>query len=206
MSNDFMKTIQDRRTFYAIGRKPILTDGEITSLVEKVVRCAPTAFNSQGGRTVVLLGKEHEKLWDETADILQKIVPDDQFPKTQAKLSSFRSGYGTILFFEDQKTVAELQQKFALYKENFPVWSLESSGMLQFMIWTALEDAGYGASLQHYNPLIDNAVTSNWNIPADWKLLAQMPFGSREAEPDAKTFLPIAGRVSVFRENSLPQI
>lgn len=205
MSKKFFEMVQNRRTYYAIGRKPILSDDEIVNLAEEAVKYAPTAFNSQSGRVAVLLGKDHEKLWEETADILQKIVPAEQFLKTQEKIDSFRAGYGTILFFEDQKTVSELQQKFALYKDNFPVWSLESSGILQFIIWTALEEAGYGASLQHYNPLIDDAVTSNWKIPKDWKLLGQMPFGSREGKPDPKTFLPISERVKVFRESDPPK-
>lgn len=205
MSKNFMEAVQNRRTYYAIGRELILADEEIVNLVEDCVKHAPTAFNSQSGRVAVLLGKDHEKLWEETADILQKIVPAEQFLKTQEKINSFKAGYGTILFFEDQKTVEELQQKFALYKENFPIWSLESSGILQFIIWTALEEAGYGASLQHYNPLIDEAVLSNWNLPKNWKLLAQMPFGSRKAKPDQKTFLPITGRVNLFNEKDPPK-
>jgi predicted oxidoreductase (fatty acid repression mutant protein) len=87
---------------------------------------------------------------------------------------------------------------FGLYKDNFPVWSLQSSGMLQFTIWTALEDAGLGASLQHYNPLIDDQVKSLWKLPDKWKLLAQMPFGKPLAAPSEKEFLPLEGRVKVF--------
>lgn len=199
MSKEFCKAVQERRTYYAIGREPILTDDEIVSLVEDAVKHAPTAFNSQSGRVAVLLHGDHEKLWEETTDVLQKIVPEVQFSKTREKIKSFWDGTGTILFFEDQKTIAELQQKFALYQENFPVWSLESSGMLQYIVWTALEEAGLGASLQHYNPLIDETVSSNWKIPKEWKLLGQMPFGSPMGEPEPKTFLPITDRVKVFR-------
>lgn len=199
MEKGFRKAVEDRRTYYSIGREPVLTDDKIIRLVEDAVKYAPTAFNSQGGRVVLLLHGEHEKLWDETLGILRKIVPAEQFPKTQQKIQSFRNGCGTVLFFEDQKTVAQLQQKFALYKENFPVWSLESSGMLQFIVWTALEEAGLGVSLQHYNPLIDDAVASGWHVPKEWKLLGEMPFGSPTAEPDPKTCLPISDRVKIFR-------
>ena len=61
-----------------------------------------------------------------------------------------------------------------------------------------LEDAGLGASLQHYNPLIDEAVAREWKLPASWKLTAQMPFGSPECKPDEKTFLPLDGRLKMF--------
>lgn len=50
---------------------------------------------------------------------------------------------------------------------------------------------GAGASLQHYNPLIDDAVAAEWKLPASWKLISQMPVGSREAPAGEKTFEPI---------------
>ena len=49
--------------------------------------------------------------------------------------------------------------------------------MHQLAVWTMLEDAGFGASLQHYNPLIDKEVRERWDLPAAWRLFAQMPFG-----------------------------
>ena len=46
--------------------------------------------------------------------------------------------------------------------------------MHQLAVWTMLEDEGMGASLQHYNPLIDDEVRKVWNLSDDWKLIAQM--------------------------------
>ena len=184
MEKNFSEAVQNRRSYYAIGKEKVLSDEEIIRLIEDAVKYAPTAFNSQSARAVVLLGAEHEKLWNETMEILRAIVPAKNFASTEEKISSFRSGYGTVLYFEDQSVVSGLQEQFPLYKDNFPVWSLESSGMLQFIVWTALESKGYGASLQHYNPLIDEKVASNWNIPKEWKLLGQMPFGKPTASPD----------------------
>lgn len=199
MDNQFMDAVKKRRSFYSISKEKVLSDEEIVGLIQDAVKYAPTAFNSQSARAVVLLGKEHDKLWEETLQILRGIVPEKNFASTQEKIDSFRDGYGTILYFEDQSIVTGLQEQFPLYKDNFPVWSLESSGMLQFIIWTALESNGYGASLQHYNPLIDEKVAANWNIPKEWKLLGQMPFGKPTASPDEKTFLPLEDRVKIYR-------
>lgn len=88
--------------------------------------------------------------------------------------------------------------KFSLYKDNFPIWSLQSNGMLEFAVWTMLEDEGLGASLQHYNPLVDEGVRKAWNLPASWKLLAEMPFGSVEAPAGTKEFLPLEERMKVI--------
>ncbi len=124
-----------------------------------------------------MLGEQHDKLWDITKETLRKIVPENNFTSTEEKMNAFKSGYGTVLYFEDNQVVEELQENFALYKDNFPIWSQQSSGMLQFAIWTALEIEGFGATLQHYNPLIDEEVRKEWEVPESWKLIAQMPFG-----------------------------
>ena len=112
---------------------------------------------------------------------------------------SFAAGYGTVLFFEDTNVVRDLQQKFPGYAGNFPVWSEQTSAMHQLAIWTMLEDAGFGASLQHYNPLIDNEVRKRWSLPEEWRLIAQMPFGTPAGEPGEKTFKPLDERIRVFR-------
>jgi predicted oxidoreductase (fatty acid repression mutant protein) len=62
-----------------------------------------------------------------------------------------------------------------------------------------LEDMGFGVNLQHYNPLIDEAVAREWNIPATWKLIAEMPFGVPAGEPGEKDFKPLDDRVKVFK-------
>lgn len=199
MSKDFYNAVKDRRSFYAISKESPVSDTRIQEIVNEAVKYAPTAFNSQSGRVMVLLGGNHDKLWDLTKEELRKIVPPEGFNSTESKIDSFKSGYGTVLFFEDQSVVESLQRQFELYKDNFPVWSLESNGMLQYIVWTSLELEGFGASLQHYNPLIDSAVGSEWNIPSNWKLMAQMPFGKPVASPDEKQFQPLDFRVKFLK-------
>src|SRR5690606_41370671 len=81
---------------------------------------------------------------------------------------------------------------------NCPIWSEQSSGIAQFAVWVAFAEAGIGASLQHYNPVVGEAVASTWNIPASWKLRAQMPFGSNEAGFGEKSFMDDAERFLIF--------
>ena len=199
MSKDFYNAVKDRRSFYGISKESTVSDTRIQEIVNEAVKYAPTAFNSQSGRVMVLLGGHHDKLWDLTKEELRKIVPPESFSSTESKIDSFKNGYGTVLFFEDQSVVESLQRQFELYKDNFPVWSLESSGMLQYIVWTSLELEGFGASLQHYNPLIDSAAGSEWNIPSNWKLMAQMPFGKPAALPDEKQFQPLDFRVKFLK-------
>jgi uncharacterized protein len=200
MSSSFFDAVKSRRSYYALSKDPVATDERIEEIVGEALKHVPSSFNSQGGRVVILLGDHHDRLWEITKAELKKIAPPESFPATEAKIDgAFRSGYGTILYFEDTGVVEGLQQKFPLYRENFPVWASQSSGMLQYAIWTALELEGFGATLQHYNPVIDEAVQAAWGIPATWKLLAQMPFGRPAAQPAAKDFQPLAGRLRLFK-------
>lgn len=198
MGTDFMSAVKNRRSYYAISKDSPVSDETLHELINEAVKYTPSAFNSQSARVVVLLGQKHDQLWDLTKETLRKIVPADKFAPTEEKMNAFKSGYGTVLFFEDQSVVENMQNQFALYKDNFPIWSNQSSGMLQFVVWTALEDAGFGASLQHYNPLIDEEVASTWNLPSTWKLIAQMPFGKPVADPGEKTFHPLEERVKFY--------
>lgn len=199
MDKFLYNAVEGRRSFYAIGKEKVVADEEILGIIRHAVKYAPSAFNSQSARVMVLLGDEHNKLWSITKEALKDIVPPENFSSTEEKLTSFQKGYGTILYFEDQDTVAGLQKKFPIYKENFPVWSLQSSGMLQYSIWMMLEAAGLGVSLQHYNPLIDEKVKTIWKIPESWKLLAEMPFGKPLTVPDPKSFLPMSDRIKIFK-------
>jgi uncharacterized protein len=71
--------------------------------------------------------------------------------------------------------------------------------MHQFTLWTALEAEGLGANLQHYNPVIDDKVAAQWNVPKDWELNAQLVFGRPATKPSrSKTFKPIEERFKVY--------
>lgn len=199
MSKDFAKAIEERRTYYGLSKETIVSDDRIKDVIEHSVKYTPSAFNSQSARVQVLLGKEHDKFWSITMEALRKIVPADNFKSTEEKINSFASAYGTVLYYEDQNVVKSLQEQFALYKDNFPVWSQQSSGMLQLVVWVALQNEGYGASLQHYTELIEKDVAKEWNIPDNWKLIGQMPFGKPTAEPGDKVFVPISERVKVVK-------
>ncbi len=199
MKDSFEDFTEKRRSIYSLGQKQVLSEEKITELVEHAVKHCPSAFNSQSARVVILFGKNYQRFWEIVAETLKGIVPERSFETTAKKLESFKNGLGTILFFEDMDVVKSLQEKFPLYADNFPKWSLQSNGMLEYVVWTSLAERNVGASLQHYNPVIDEAVAKEWKLLESWQLLAQMPFGSIEIPADEKTFEPVDKRVKVFK-------
>ena len=194
----FLNSIKSRRTIYAIGKNLSVNQEKIEETIREAVKHSPSSFNSQTSRVVTLYGESHVKFWEIVRETLRKIVPAEAFAGTSAKIDSFAAGFGTALFYEDQDVVKGLQQQFATYAENFPIWSEHSSAIAQFATWTALSEIGIGASLQHYNPIIDEEVAQTFDVPANWKLRAQLVFGSIEAEAGDKEYMDDAVRFKTF--------
>lgn len=199
MSKNILESLKERRSIYALSKESTVSDERIKEIVEEAVLHSPSSFNSQSSRVVVLIGENHDKLWDITTETLRKIVPADQFEATAQRMASFKAGYGSVLFFEDETVVKGLQEQFPSYADNFPIWANQASAMLQLVIWTAFAEEGLGASLQHYNPLIDEEVKKEWSIPQEWKLIAQLPFGKTAAPAGEKAFQPVEERVKFVK-------
>lgn len=190
MNSEFNKLLAKRRSIYALGDNVNETPEAIYELIKEAVRNSPTAFNSQTVRTVVLFGRASDKVWDIVENRLRSEVPNEEaFAKTKEKIATFRAGFGTILFLTDTAIVEKLEKDFPLYAANFADWAEQGIGGAQQAVWTALAEQNLGASLQHYNPLIDDAIHEAFNLPKEWKLRAEMPFGSIEAAAGKKDYL-----------------
>ncbi len=191
------EAIINRRSIRKVKRNENITKEKINEVIKTALN-APSSFNMQSGRMVVLMDNEHEKFWDIVKETLRPLVPEESFGATIERLQGFRDGAGTVLFFENQETVKKMQEKAPSYKENFPYWSHQGSAMLQYAVWLSFTAEGIGASLQHYNSIIDEEVKATWNIPAEWALVAQMPFGEPNDEPGERTFQPFEDVVKFY--------
>lgn len=201
MSDNTLKlhdSFENRRTIYALNDTLPVAKQAVIDTVEHAVLHTPSSFNSQTTRIVVLFGEEHKRLWDIAEKSLRAIVGEGDFSGTEQKMDGFRAAAGTILYFEDENDVKTLQEQFALYAESFPVWAEHTSAMHQYAIWTSLSDMGIGANLQHYAPIFEQEVAQAFDIPANWKMIAQMPFGGINAPAGDKAFKPISERVRIL--------
>ena len=146
----------------------------------------------------MLFGEQHQQLWDITEAKLRQAVGDGDFSSSKQKMDGFRAGTGTVLFFEDNEVIKSLQEKFALYADRFPIWAQQTSAMHQYALWTELATLEVGASLQHYNPLIDADIAAAFFVPDSWELVAQIPFGSILQSASEKTYQPVNERMRVL--------
>ncbi|KAK2838285.1 hypothetical protein FQN49_006433 [Arthroderma sp. PD_2] len=203
-TDTFIELAKARRSIYTLSNASTVPDSQIEKLVHDAILHVPSSFNTQTTRLVLLLQDENQKFWDVVAGVYETMVANGTFPEdkwksgTKPKLDSMRAGYGTILFYEDPTVIPGLCEKFPQYKDQFPIWAHHSNAMHQYFLWTTLESLGLGASLQHYNPIIDEKVAETFSLPSEWMLVAQMPFGVPTASPKEKTFDPVEPRIRVF--------
>jgi len=198
-ARNFLQTIQHRRTLYALSKKQILPDEEVIKYIRAFVKEAPSAFNVQSSRVVVLLGAEHDQYWGQIVpEALRAVAGEQAVEASKAKLAGFQAGTGTILFFEDMKLIQGQQEAYPQYAAAFPVWSQHASGMAQAFVWSGLESMGYGANLQHYGGLTGETLKSKYNLPDSYQIQSEMVFGYPEQPASEKEYMADHERVIAY--------
>ena len=178
--------MRKRRSFYELSNRVSYSPEYLIDLIKQTVRCCPSALNSQSARVVILLQDSHFEMWQMVKDVLRQNMPAYVFEGAEIKIDRCAAAYGTVLFFEDQDTVKALQKQKPLQADEFKQWSEQTSGMVQFAVWTALAGVGLGASLHHYNPSIDAKLSQMLDLPPHWALKAQLVFGGIMQVPEQK--------------------
>ncbi|KAI0389485.1 nitroreductase [Xylariaceae sp. FL0594] len=200
-SKSLLDAIRGRGSLHLLSSSDVsVPDARIEEIVREGILHAPSAFNGQAGRAVLLLRDEHTRFWDLAREAVREKVPQAAFESAfEPRIKLFRAAYGTILFYESQDALDKVTSQVPAVKAAMPQWSEHSTGMLQYMIWTMLCAEGLGVNLQHYSPMVDAVTAKQWNIPADWSLKAQMVFG-KPAGPriKPKDYQPVEERYKVF--------
>lgn len=196
---DTLKVIKQRRSIRKSIKDETLDESILEKRIEAAIKASPTAFNAQGSMVVLLLNTHHEMLWDITTEAVLKETEYSQKEKTEAKLNQFRQAHGTILFFEDEALEEHYKEKIPFVKDQVHDWAMQSNGMLQYSIWLLLEAMDLSASLQHYNPLIDQAVQETFKIDKRFRLVAQMPFGQADETVGEKKQKPLEDRFKLYK-------
>lgn len=195
----YTNIIKKRRSIYDLHKHLPISENKLMRILEDVITESPTAFNMQSEQVIVLMDGQHERLWSIVTKTLKEIVPADKFESTQKKMDMFKNAKGTILFFENKEIVEQLKKDFPLYKNQFDDFASRSMGILQGNIWNALAEVEIGASIQHYNPLIDQAVKEEWDIPDSYQLSSQMVFGGIGSIPEPKDKVDIQTRLHIYK-------
>jgi uncharacterized protein len=98
MSSAYLAAVKARRTYYPLKKESPIDDKRIQEIVSEAVLHAPSSFNSQSTRVVVLLKEEHEKLWEIAKTAVKAVAPPAQYATTEKKLEMFQGAYGSVSF------------------------------------------------------------------------------------------------------------
>jgi uncharacterized protein len=178
---DFVGGLKKHRSIMNLGRKINLDQEQLTKLIFEAVQTCPSAFTPSATRTILLLDKAHEQFWDIVIAQQKRVLSATIIESAELKIEQNRQALGTILFYEDQRTIYQLKKAKPLDGEAFPKLSEQNSGIAQFAAWSTLSQLGLGAHLQHYHDL-NVSVAQHFAIDVSWQMKAQLVFGSIESE------------------------
>lgn len=190
-----LEAIKQRRSMTNLAKTPQLDTKTISSTIQDVLMHTPSAFNSQSSGALVIYGNEHENFWEEVKIRVLPIVSDEKArERTNTKIEGFKCGDGTVIFLENQTINQSLRERFPLYASSVDLWADQGQGFVQYGVWLALHELGFGVSLQHYNPIIDDYIYDVLKIERHFKIVGQMPFGHINGKVNPKAFLDLKHR------------
>ena len=174
-----MDVIEKRRSNYDLGNNLEISKKDLINLLRKIVYYAPSPFNIQSSKIVLLNKKSHHLLWTTVVEeFLKKNNNGDLLDSDKARIKREEKAYGTILFYKDEQIIENFKKDLEDYeKNNLDEWCTQESAMLQMNIWNELRLRNIGAHIVHFDN-IDEEVSVAFDIDKNYKLVAMMVFGN----------------------------
>lgn len=91
----FLSAVEARRSIYDLTDASPISDERIKEIVSLGIKNAPSSFNVQSTRAVLVLRGEHKKLWDIGDKALKEDLPA-AYDALAPKVAGFRAAYGTV--------------------------------------------------------------------------------------------------------------
>jgi hypothetical protein len=194
---------ETRISCYTLTKESSIPDSRLYDIVGFAIKHAPSSFNVQSARAVILTKAEHDKLWEIADQTAKSTKSEKEYGMLSGMVRAFAGAYGTVLWFEDTDALDGLAAKNPMFGHLVPQWGDHSSGMHQFIVWTAFELEGLGCNLQHFNfmPEFSEAVLQHWNLPRSWQLKSQLVFGKPEnglVRKKDRTYAPVEERLKLI--------
>ena len=130
----FFATVQHRISCYNLANTSPISDARIHEIINTTVKHAPSTFNVQSARAVILLKRDHEKLWDIGDACLKKAMPEAAYTALAPKVQGLRAGYGSVLWFEDRATFNALTEKNPAIAQVVPQCESQAGPSLQTVL------------------------------------------------------------------------
>ena len=174
----YLDHVLKRRSIRKLASGPV-SDQTIQRILE-AGRWSPSSGNTQPTRIVVVKERNAE-FWDFIENTLKKKLQGEQLQRAVARLSGYRSGVFTLVFYEDT-TIAENSPP-GLNAEVWRNFGTQALGMAQVNVWNAIAAAGLAASNQHINFQMEEELREFLGVPATWKSYSIFPVGYADETP-----------------------
>ena len=92
----FLEAVKIRRSILSLAKSSPISDDRIVEIVNHGIKHAPSAFNVQSCRAIVLFGEEHNKLWNFGLQRAKETMPPQVFANYEGKIKGFGDAYGTV--------------------------------------------------------------------------------------------------------------
>lgn len=92
----FLDTMASRRTIYTLNKSSPIPLSRIEEIIRHAILHVPSSFNSQSTRIMLLVGEEHDKLWEIVKESVKAVAPAEVWPISEKKLNGFKAGYATV--------------------------------------------------------------------------------------------------------------
>ncbi|KAJ7726277.1 hypothetical protein DFH07DRAFT_782797 [Mycena maculata] len=182
MSDAYLAAIAVRRT-----------NLHLEAIVKTCVLHGPTPFNMQSSRAVLVTGAAHKKVWELVTEAIEKDLEGEAKEGALNRVAGFSAGYGSVLFFEDQKVIDDVHQTVPRVEHQGHRDAAAHGVDGALARGPRREPAAQRRLLRRARPEYSEGLLPSLD------LTAIMPFGDPAAPLSEKSFGPIEDRVKVFK-------
>lgn len=112
MSEKFLDAVKARRSVYALKSESTIPNSKIEEIVQAAVLHAPSTYNVQSARAVVVFKEQHVKVWEIVKGYMEGALAEHPMKDyIFNRIDGFKGSYGTVLWFEDQAALDALGEK-----------------------------------------------------------------------------------------------
>lgn len=163
-----------------------LADGDLppqaVAAITHAIERSPASMGTTPWR-IVLLQDRRDEFWALVEQAFRDNLADEQLDRYLARLDGFRRAGLVALVYEDLAVRETLESK-GVPAEMAVDFNLQGLGIVQHAIWLTATEQGLGASLQHWNAMLEQPLAAFTGLdPVRYRLIAQMPIGIPDEVP-----------------------
>lgn len=112
MADKFLEVVEGRKSLYKLTSESTIPDSRIQEIVEATIKHAPSTYNVQSARAVILLKEKHQQLWDLCLKHMEPALEGSPMKDhVVSRIALHRASHGTILWYEDQDSLKALGER-----------------------------------------------------------------------------------------------